>query len=125
MGLQIVETRLLSVVTNYHLAFFSISMAMFGVTGGALFVYHRQDLADPDVMAASLARLCAAFAISIAGSLLLLLVQVPVLALSATTVVIWALLALTLAAPYFFAGAAVSMALTAARSRWDGATRSS
>jgi hypothetical protein len=112
MGLQIVETRLLSVVTNYHLAFFSISMAMFGMTGGALFVYHRQDLADPGVMAASLARLCAAFAISIAGSLLLLLVQVPVLALSATTVVIWALLALILAAPYFFAGAAVSMALT-------------
>ena len=35
MGLQIVETRLLSVVTNYHLAFFSISMAMFGMTGGA------------------------------------------------------------------------------------------
>ena len=33
MGLQIVETRLLSVVTNYHLAFFSISMAMFGMTG--------------------------------------------------------------------------------------------
>ena len=30
--LQIVETRILSVITFYHLAFFAISMAMFGMT---------------------------------------------------------------------------------------------
>lgn len=40
--LQIIETRLLSVVAHYHLAFFSISMAMFGMTAGAVFVYYRR-----------------------------------------------------------------------------------
>ena len=39
--LQIIETRILSVISYYHLAFFSISMAMFGMTAGSLFVYFR------------------------------------------------------------------------------------
>src|SRR5262249_60687035 len=37
--LQIVETRILSVISFYHLAFFAISMAMFGMTAGSLIVY--------------------------------------------------------------------------------------
>ena len=39
---QIVQTRILSVMAYYHLAFFSISMAMFGLTAGALWVYFRR-----------------------------------------------------------------------------------
>ena len=112
MSLQIAETRLLSVVTYYHLAFFSISMAMFGMTGGALWVYDQRDRFNADNLAPSLAQLCSAFALSIAVWLLLLLVQVPVLALSATTAVIWGLLAVIMAIPYFFAGTVVSLALT-------------
>ena len=34
--LQIVQTRILSVVVWYHLAFFVISLAMFGLTAGAV-----------------------------------------------------------------------------------------
>ena len=34
--IQIVQTRILSVVSLYYMAFFSISMAMLGLTGGAL-----------------------------------------------------------------------------------------
>jgi hypothetical protein len=112
MALQITETRLLSVITYYHLAFFSISMAMFGMTGGALWVYFRGDRYRTDALAGDLQRLSALFAVTIVGSLLLLLVQVPVLALSATTVVIWGLLAVSMAVPYFFAGGVVSLALT-------------
>src|SRR5262249_160494 len=37
--LQVIQTRILSVVAWYHLAFFAISMAMFGLTAGAVFVY--------------------------------------------------------------------------------------
>ena len=40
--LQIIETRILSVISWYHLAFFSISMAMFGMTAGSLFVYFKE-----------------------------------------------------------------------------------
>ena len=37
--LQIVETRIISVIVYYHLAFFAISMAMLGMTAGSLLVY--------------------------------------------------------------------------------------
>jgi hypothetical protein len=36
--LQIIETRIISVISWYHLAFFVISIAMFGLTAGAVFV---------------------------------------------------------------------------------------
>ncbi len=41
--LQVVQTRILSVVAWYHLAFFAISMAMFGLTAGAVFVYLKRE----------------------------------------------------------------------------------
>jgi hypothetical protein len=40
--LQIIETRIISVTSWYHLAFFVISIAMFGLTAGAVFVYLRK-----------------------------------------------------------------------------------
>src|SRR3981189_801575 len=39
--LQIIETRILSVISWYHLAFLAISLAMFGMTAGSLYVYFR------------------------------------------------------------------------------------
>ena len=41
--LQIVETRIISVTSWYHLAFFVISIAMFGLTAGAVWVYLRRE----------------------------------------------------------------------------------
>src|SRR5579864_4143366 len=38
--LQIMETRVLSVVGYYHLAFFAIGIAMLGMTAGALYVFY-------------------------------------------------------------------------------------
>ena len=35
--LQIIQTRILSVVSWYHLAFFTISMGMFGLTTGSIY----------------------------------------------------------------------------------------
>ena len=46
--LQIVETRMLSVIAWYYLAFFAISMAMFGMTAGSLFVYFKPHLFQPE-----------------------------------------------------------------------------
>jgi hypothetical protein len=39
--MQIIETRILSVISWYHFAFFAIIMAIFGMTGGSLFVYFK------------------------------------------------------------------------------------
>ena len=40
--LEIIQTRILSVVVWYHLAFLVISLAMFGLTAGAVWVYLRR-----------------------------------------------------------------------------------
>src|SRR5262245_51039628 len=41
LALEILQVRILSVVSWYHLAFFVISIAMFGMTAGALYVFAR------------------------------------------------------------------------------------
>src|SRR3954463_13368483 len=46
--LQIVETRIISVTSWYHLAFFVISIAMFGLTAGAVWVYLHSDTFRPE-----------------------------------------------------------------------------
>jgi hypothetical protein len=47
--LQIVETRILSVVSYYHLAFLASSMAMFGMTAGSLIAYFTSLFLVPSV----------------------------------------------------------------------------
>ena len=41
LSLEILDTRLLSVLTWYHLAFLAVSVAMFGMSAGAVHVYRR------------------------------------------------------------------------------------
>jgi hypothetical protein len=63
--LQIAETRLLSVMVWYYLAFFAISMAMFGMTAGSLFVYLKAHLFPPERLLEHLSWISAAFAIAV------------------------------------------------------------
>ena len=46
--LQIVETEIIFITSWYHLAFFVISIAMFGLTAGAVWVYLRRESFGPD-----------------------------------------------------------------------------
>src|SRR5258708_5051470 len=68
--LQIIETRLLSVMAWYHLAFFAISLAMFGMTAGSLFVYFKARFFPPPRLLEHLAWIAAAFAIAVVASTL-------------------------------------------------------
>jgi SAM-dependent methyltransferase len=110
--LQVIETRLLSVTAHYHLAFFSISMAMFGMTAGAVWVYYNSARITADTLPATLLRFGTLFSLSTAASVLLQVTHAPVLVLSATTILTWTELALVMAAPFFFSGVVVSLALT-------------
>src|ERR1700691_1084559 len=71
--LQVIETRVLSVISFYHLAFFAISMAMFGMTTGSLVVYFRQTLFPAERLLEHLVWICCAFAIAVVLSTLLLI----------------------------------------------------
>src|SRR5262245_25657220 len=116
--LQIIETRILSVITYYHLAFFAISMAMFGMTAGSLIAYFNQALSAPERLPANLSWIASAFAVSTVGSAVILISTVVLepssgIVLSA---VLWLKLIAALLPPYVFAGMAISLALT--RSPW-------
>ena len=63
--LQIMETRLLSVIAWYYMAFFAISMAMFGMTGGSLIVYFKSQLFTRERLHEHLAWIAVALAISV------------------------------------------------------------
>jgi hypothetical protein len=118
--LQIIETRILSVIAWYHLAFFSISMAMFGMTAGSLFIYFKEQWFGAERLFENMVWICSAFAIAVEVSTLLLISTVLMTEVSRPQflmmVLFWLKLILILAAPYFFAGMAISLALT--RSPW-------
>lgn len=110
--IQIIQTRILSVVSLYYMAFFSISMAMLGLTAGALIVYYKFDHATPSNVNVLLSRISTGFALCIAVCFALELASpLPSLAW-ATYVVLWVKAIALLAAPFTVGGIAVSLALT-------------
>ena len=110
--IQIIQTRILSVVSLYYMAFFSISMAMLGLTAGALIVYYKLDHVNPANVNAFLSRISTAFALCIAACFILELAS-PLPSLDwATYVVLWLKAIVLLAAPFTVGGIAVSLALT-------------
>ena len=118
--LQIIETRVLSVISYYYLAFFAIAMAMFGMTAGSLFVYFRETLFPRHRLFENLIWISSAFAISVVVSALVAITTVLTGFSRKTellmTAVQWGKLVFILATPYIFAGMAISLALT--RSPW-------
>jgi hypothetical protein len=110
--LQLIQTRILSVIVWYHLAFFVISIAMFGLTAGAIWVYFRGERFSPDRLSADLTYFTSAFAVSIPLSLLLQLTLAPVVSRSVISLVTWIEFALCLALPYVLSGIVLSLALT-------------
>ena len=117
--LQIIETRILSVIAYYYLAFFAIGMAMFGMTAGALFVYFNERFFPRDRLMQNLVWISSAFAIAVIMSALLTISTVltsPARFQLLMAALQWGKLVVILATPYFFAGIAIALALT--RSPW-------
>ena len=117
--LQIIETRLISVILWYHLAFLAISMAMLGMTVGSLLVYFKAELFTARQLLDHLTWIGAAMAISIMlsmGGLISTIAPSTTANTAAMSTFIWLKLIVTLLPPYVLAGMAVSLALT--RSPW-------
>ena len=110
--LQIIQTRLMSVIAWYHLAFFVISTAMFGLTLGAIWVYQKGDRFTARTLSHDLTLYCIAFAVTAALSLAVQLTVMPLLHFSLMNAIVWLELTLCLAVPFFFSGATISLALT-------------
>jgi hypothetical protein len=113
--LQIIQTRILSVVSFYYLAFFSISMAMLGLTAGALVVYFKMGGVTAANLYSYLSRISTAFALVIASCFVLQLASPLPEVQWATLGVVWLKAIMLLAAPFIFGGIVVSLALTRSR----------
>lgn len=110
--LQLIQTRILSVVAWYHLAFFVISTAMFGLTAGAVWVYLQRDRFSEKTLSFDLAIYSMAFAVSSALALAFQMTLVLSTRPAITTLLTWIELSVFLSLPFFFSGIVVSLALT-------------
>ena len=113
--LQIVETRLISVILWYHLAFFAISMAMLGMTAGSLLIYWKSEFFAEERLYENLVWIGSAFSIAVVFSTLSLITTIAPSEVANTflmTAIIWLKLILILLPPYVLAGMAISLALT-------------
>jgi hypothetical protein len=110
--LQIIQTRILSVVSMYYLAFLSISMAMLGMTAGALFVYFTLREITPATVTNYLSKVSTILALTILVCFVLQLASPLAVVRVGTTLAIWLKVLVLLAAPFAVAGVAVSLALT-------------
>jgi len=110
--LELLNTRLLSVMTWYHLSFFAVSTAMFGMAAGAIRVYLGGETYEGAAGRRALAHWGTALAWTIPLSHVLVLC-VPIV-LGTSAVAISGLLATTLAiaAPFYASGVVVAIALT-------------
>ena len=115
--LELLLTRIFSVTMWYHFAFLAISVAVFGMTLGAIVVFQRPEYFTQEHASQHLAGAALLFALTIVLSLLVH-VHVPVifvpsllgLASVALTFAVFAL-------PFFFSGVAVCIVLTKHPSR--------
>ena len=109
---EVVLTRLLSVISWYYLAFVSISMAMFGMTAGALSIQLRPDLFRRELILRRLTQCAMGAAISIPLALVTML-AIPIdLSRSLETVFSFLLFSAVIAVPFFFSGIVVCISLT-------------
>ena len=110
--LEIALTRLLSVIALYHLAFFAVSVAMLGMTAGAVIVFLKPNWFEPEKVDHSIAKACLAFAI-ITPCSLFFLTRLPIVT-EMTAQNILNLVQLTIACllPFCCSGIAITAVLT-------------
>lgn len=112
MVFEITLTRLLSVVSWYHLAFFAVSTAMLGMTAGAVTVFLKEKAFDKKNLDSSVSAAAIAFGVSIPVALSVICFTPLVFAekLSSVFNIIAASSACIL--PFYFSGIVITAVLT-------------
>jgi hypothetical protein len=109
---EVVLTRLLSVLSWYYLAFVSVSMAMLGMTAGALFVQLRPHLFGHPAVAARLREASVAMAIATPLALATMLAISIDLVPSIESLYALVVFCAVIATPFLFSGVAICLSLT-------------
>jgi spermidine synthase len=109
---ELLDTRFLSVVAWYHLSFFAVSLAMFGMSAGAVRVYLGGAKFEGESARGAIARLSALFAFSIPVSHVASLCVPFTVDLSLTSLASLVVLTGLISAPFYLSGMLVTIALT-------------
>jgi SAM-dependent methyltransferase len=109
---EIVLTRLLSAICWYYLAFVSISIAMFGMTAGALAVQLRPSWFNREEIPKRILQAVFATAVSMPLALVTMLAIPLDISFALQTLFSFLLFCSVIAVPFFFSGVAVCLALT-------------
>jgi hypothetical protein len=112
--LEVLDTRLLSVLTWYHLSFLAVSVAMLGMAAGAVLVFLAGDTVAPGRATRVLPGAALAFAVSLALSHVAnLAIPIPGETAATSTVVLGLGIAtVVLTVPFVISGVVVTIALT-------------
>src|SRR5277367_432798 len=89
---QILQTRILSVIAWYYMAFFAISVAMLGMTVGAVWVYLHRDRIEAAPLPVTLSNFALATAVAMPASIMVQFCLIATTSVSLTAVVSWSLL---------------------------------
>jgi SAM-dependent methyltransferase len=111
LALEVTLTRLLSVITWYHLAFFAIATAMLGMTAGAVTVYLKSNWFSQQ-LDGKLAKACLAY--SLVTPIALIILCLTPLVLKPSIMSLFALIMATIACsvPFYFSGIVITVVLT-------------
>jgi hypothetical protein len=112
LALEITNTRLLSVTTWYHLSFFAVSTAMFGMAAGAVRVYLGGSEFEGKAARSSLARYATWLSLSIPFfTVVSLCIPIPG-STSPATIVATLVVTIVIAVPFYLSGICVAISLT-------------
>jgi spermidine synthase len=111
LSYQILITRFFSVMLYYHFAFAAISLAMFGLTRGAIEVYNKPARYAPERVAVEFARHASFFAISGVGAMIAFLC-VPLLVPADHVRVGLAVVTVAFIMPFTESGVCITLLLT-------------
>ena len=110
--LELLLTRVFSVVAWYHFAFMAISIALFGMTAGAVYTYLKPEKFSKENLQNSLYKYSIYFAVSIL-SLVLLFIAVPFIPGANIQNLISMIVTFgAISIPFFFSGVLVCVLLT-------------
>ncbi len=111
LSYQILITRFFSVMLYYHFAFAAISLAMLGLTRGAMEVYNNPTRYTPEKVGVEFARHASWFAISGVGAMVVFLCT-PLVIPEQYVAVVLAVTALTFVMPFTESGICITLLLT-------------
>ena len=111
LSYQILITRFFSVMLYYHFAFAAVSLAMLGLTRGAMEVYNKPDRYAPERVGVEFARHASWFAITGVAAMIAFLC-VPLLVSGDNVVVVLALVAIAFIRPFTESGVCITLLLT-------------